>query len=217
MNLALLVLDGPLKNQIIYPQENLVFSGSQFRDAIMSEKHAYISLDQNLSWKINALDNNTVRAGTAESQSLSLMNGLIFHLGQTGFKIIERPQSNITDWKSDLIAFLEAEEWTPQLTEFFFYLYPVRITFLQGPQTDEFYTLSYGPREMGYNHLDLTIKDPTQPRQIAKFFQVGETAYIETLCDDKILVNGHKFSQHPIANGDKITFGSNVAELTILK
>ncbi|MFN3455210.1 MAG: hypothetical protein ACK41T_09650 [Pseudobdellovibrio sp.] len=157
MNLALLVLDGPLKNQIIYPQENLVFSGSQFRDAIMSEKHAYISIDQNLSWKINALDNNTVRAGTTESQSLSLMNGLIFHLGQTGFKIIERPQSNITDWKSDLIAFLEAEEWTPQLTEFFFYLYPVRITFLQGPQTDEFYTLSYGPREMGYNHLDLTI------------------------------------------------------------
>lgn len=217
MRLALQVLDGPQKGKIISPRENFTFSSDYFGDPEMSAVHAEIYLDSNFVWKIKALGDSKLRAGSSEGPSLSLISGLIFHMGQTGFKVIEKQKDSDATWEQKLVSFLEAEVWEPRLTEFFFYLYPVRLTFLQGPQTDEFYTLSYGPRSMGFNSLDLNIKDPTQPGQIAKFFQVGETAYIETLCGDKLLMNGKLFTQHPIENGDLLTFGSNSVELSILK
>lgn len=217
MKLALQVLDGHHKGQIITMRENYIFSSGYFGDPEMASVHAEIYLDPNFLWKIRALDGNKIRAGSSEGVSLSLISGLIFHVGQTGFKVIEKPKSSFTTWEESLVEFLESDSWEPILTEFFFYLYPVRLTFLSGPQTDEFYTLSYGPRTMGFNSLDLNIKDPTQPGQIAKFFQVGETAYIETLCGDKILINGKAFTQHPIESGDRVMFGANVVELSILK
>lgn len=217
MKLALQVLDGHHKGQIITLRENYAFSSGYFGDPEMATVHAEIYLDSNFLWKIRALDANKIRAGSSEGVSLSLISGLIFHMGQTGFKVIEKPKSSFANWEEALVEFLEADSWEPILTEFFFYLYPVRLTFLSGPQTDEFYTLSYGPRTMGFNSLDLNIKDPTQPGQIAKFFQVGETAYIESLCGDKILINGKAFTQHPIENGDRVTFGANLVELSILK
>jgi len=217
MKLALQVLDGHHKGQIITMRENYIFSSGYFGDPEMATVHAEIYLDSNFLWKIRALDGNKIRAGASEGVSLSLLTGLIFHMGQTGFKVIEKPKSSSPNWEESLVEFLEADSWEPILTEFFFYLYPVRLTFLSGPQTDEFYTLSYGPRNMGFNSLDLNIKDPTQPGHIAKFFQVGETAYIETLCGDKILINGKPFTQHPIESGDQVTFGANLVELSILK
>lgn len=217
MKLVLQVLDGPRKGQIITMRESYVFAAESFEDPEMAKAHAEVHLDQNYIWKIKALDGCKIRAGSTEGLSLSLINGLIFHLGQTGFKVIEKPALGDEKWQDALINFLESDTWEPLLTDFFFYLYPVRLTFLQGPQTDEFYTLSYGPRYLGFNHLDLNIKDPTQPGQIAKFFQVGETAYIESLCGDKILINGKPFVQHPIENGDQITFGANIIELSILR
>jgi hypothetical protein len=217
MKLALQVLDGPQKGKIISMRESFTFSSGYFGDPEMATVHAEIYLDSNFVWKIRALDGNKIRAGSSEGVSLSLISGLIFHMGQTGFKVIEKHKTSVGTWEEELVDFLESDTWEPILTEFFFYLYPVRLTFLQGPQTDEFYTLSYGPRFMGFNSLDLNIKDPTQPGQIAKFFQVGETAYIESLCGDKILINGQPFTQHPIENGDQLVFGANSVELSILK
>lgn len=217
VKLALQVLDGPQKGKVITMRENYVFSSVFFGDPEMAAIHAEIYLDSNFLWKVRALDGNKIRAGSSEGVSLSLLNGLIFHMGQTGFKVVEKVKSTTSSWEEELVEFLETDSWEPILTEFFFYLYPVRLTFLQGPQTDEFYTLSYGPRQMGFNSLDLNIKDPAQPGQIAKFFQVGETAYIESLCGDKILINGQPFTQHPIENGDQLSFGANVVELSILK
>jgi hypothetical protein len=215
--LALQVLDGPHKGQLISMRENYIFSSGYFGDTDMSSVHAEIILDQNFVWKIKALDGNKIRAGSSEGSSLSLIHGLIFHMGQTGFKVVERPPFAFEKWEDGLVEFLEGDSWEPILTEFFFYLYPVRLTFLQGPQTDEFYTLSYGPRVMGFNNLDLNIKDPTQPEKIAKFFQVGETSYIESLCGEKILINGQPFNQHAIETGDRLTFGANLFELSIIK
>lgn len=217
MKLALQVLDGPHKGQLITMRENYIFSSGYFGDPEMSSVHAEIYLDQNFVWKIRALDGNKIRAGSSEGAQLSLIHGLILHMGQTGFKVVERPQPAFEKWEEGLVEFLESDTWEPLLTEFFFYLYPVRLTFLQGSQTDEFYTLSYGPRVMGFNNLDLNIKDPTQPEKIAKFFQVGETSYIESLCGDKILINGQPFSQHAIDTGDRLTFGANLVELSIIK
>lgn len=217
MGLAVQVLDGPHKGEIINMRENYIFSSGYFGDQEMAIVHAELFLDSNFLWKIKTLGGNKIRAGSSEGHQLSLIPGLIFHVGQTGFKVVEKHINKDDKWEEAAIEFLESDVWEPIFTEFFFYLYPVRLTFLQGPQTDEFYTLSYGPRIMGFNNLDLNIKDPSQPALLARFFQVGETAYIESLCGDKILVNGQPITQHPIENGDRLAFGSNLVELSILK
>jgi hypothetical protein len=77
--------------------------------------------------------------------------------------------AGLTDWIAE-------QSWEPKQTDFFFFLYPVRMTFLSGPQSDEFFTISYGPRLMGFNSFDLNIKDPSQPKEILRFYQIGETA-----------------------------------------
>lgn len=221
MNLALSVLDGPLKGKIVILKKDFVLGGSYFSDEEMGKDHAVISLDQNMSWNISGLDKNKIRVGLGESDRISLIAGLIFHLGQTGFKVIEKPQLRLEGWEEGLTDWLSEQRWQQKQTDFFFFLYPVRMTFVSGPQSDEFFTISYGPRIMGFNNFDLNIKDPSQPKQIVKFYQIGESAYVENLIvgpeSDKVLVNKNRFDHHAISDGDRLSFGSYVIEFTILR
>ena len=220
MPLALQVLDGPHKGQRIALRKDYVFSSDRFNDQEMGKKHAGVSIDQSFSWNINALDDNKIRIGLSESTKISLIPGLIFHLGQTGFKVVELLSlfhGENVDWEEPVVAWLQEQTWEQKTTEFFFYLYPVRLNFLQGPQADEFHTLSYGPRLMGHNQLDLNLTDPSLPDKLVRFYQIGETAYIENLAGDKVLVNKNNFDHHAIAEGDLLQFGHNIVAFSILK
>ncbi len=221
MNLALTVLDGPLKGKLISLKKNFVLSASFFSDEEMGKNHAEVSLDQNMSWNISGLESNKIRIGSGESDQISLILGLIFHLGQTGFKVIEKPQPKFEGWEEGLTNWMGAQSWGQKQTDFFFYLYPVRMTILSGPQADEFFTISYGPRVMGFNNFDLNIKDPSLPKNIVRFYQIGESAYIENLLggqtSDKVLVNKNRFDHHAISDGDHLQFGAHLIEFTILR
>lgn len=217
MFLALQVLDGPLKGQEISLRKNFVFSGRYFSDEEMGENLYSIDFDQNYVWNINSLGENKIRISSKESATISLIQGLVFHLGQTGFKVTEKKPLYFEDWEDAMKSWLIEQNWDVKTTDFFFFLYPIRLTFLSGPQADEFLTMSYGPRVMGFNNLDLNLKDPFIPEELVKFYQIGEQAYIENLSDDKVLINKQVFSQHPIVDGDKLTFGSYIVELTILR
>ena len=221
MSLALTILDGPLKGKMISLKKNYILSGDFFSDDVMSNQHAVVDIDSNLSWNISCLDENKIRVGLGETNKISLISGLVFHLGQTGFKVTDKPKLNFRGWESGLTDWISEQCWEQKQTDFFFFLYPIRMTFLSGPQSDEFFTISYGPRTMGFNSFDLNIKDPSQPGEILRFSQVGESAYIENLVDglksDKVLVNKNRFDHHPISDGDRIQFGPHLIELTILR
>ena len=220
-NLALYVLSGPLKGKTLVLRKNFILGRSFFSDEEMGDAHAKIDIDQNLSWNISALSTHKIRIGSAESGRISLILGLIFHLGQTGFKIIERPSLNLEGWEAGLTDWMTKQRWEQKPTDFFFFLYPVRMTILSGPQADEFFTISYGPRIMGFNNLDLNIKDPSLPQIIVKFYQIGETAYVENLfggqATDKVLVNKNRFDHHAVTDGDRLQFGAHLIEFTILR
>ena len=157
-----------------------------------------------------------MRMGFEEVGRATLIQGLIFHLGQTGFKVVEHTQSLDGPWPEKMKDWLENNPGRPTATEIFFFLRPVRLSFIQGPQYEEVYTLSYGPRELGYNHLDLTLKDPSSPPRVARFFQIGDQVYIENLCADKASINGKPFDQHVVNNGDILRVTSSVIELSLL-
>lgn len=192
------------------------FNGIDFQDGEMHTNHAQVVLDSSFSWKINGLSGNKLRVSTEEVSSISLIPGLVFHIGQTGFKVVERPLPDKADWETRAVNFLENPKWIeipPQ--EFFFFLRSIQLIFIQGPQTGESYTLSYGPRYLGFNNLDINLKDPLFPHQLIKFSQIGDSVSIENLSetDNLIQINKEVFKKHKLKNGDQIYFGSNIIEI----
>lgn len=221
MKIELEVLDGPQKGKRI-PLKNGLQLGRlagplSFEDGQMADLHGVLSFDQKKLWYIECLAPSKLRLGFEEKDRAQLLMGLVFHLGQTGFKVVERPPLAFATWEDGVKDWLRNNPGRLVAHELFFFLNAVRLTFTQGPQFEEFYTLSYGPREIGFNNLDLNIKDPSAPPRVAKFFQIGDQVYIENLCGEKALINDKIFDQHPIASGDRLTVASNVVELSLLK
>jgi hypothetical protein len=220
MKLELEVLDGPQKGNRILLKNGLQI-GQQipldFKDNQIGETHCVMVFDQKNSFVIECLGDLKVRLGSEEAPRAHLLLGLIFHLGQTGFKVVAREQLAYESWDEGLKDWFSENPGRAVSTEIFFFLNAVRLTFIQGAQYEEYSTLSYGPRELGYNNLDLNLKDPAVPHRVAKFFQIGDQAYIENLCGDKAKINGDFFDQHPIENGDRLSITSHVIELSILK
>ncbi len=220
MKFELEVLDGTQKGQKI-PVNNGLSLGQNapllFYDPEMSQMHAVASLDHKNSWIIECLAPNKLRLGSEEVARLALMEGLIFHIGQTGFKVIQRQSISYESWDEGLEDWLKNNPGKSVSSEIFFFAGVVRLTFVQGPQFEEFYTLSYGPRTMGFNSLDLNVKDPSVPYRFVRFYQIGEKAYIENFCGEKAKINGDFFDHHPILTGDRLSITSNVIELSILK
>ncbi|AGH94249.1 hypothetical protein [Pseudobdellovibrio exovorus] len=225
MRLELEVLDGDHKGKRISLKNGLQLGRQQgygqeafaFTDSEMAELHAVIALDSKKQWNIECLAPSRMRLGFEEVDRATLIQGLVFHLGQTGFKVVEHVRSlKGTNWVEDFKDWLENNPARQTSTEIFFFLHPVRLSFTQGPQYEDVYTLSYGPRELGYNSLDLNLKDPASPPRVARFFQIGDKAYIENLCGDKATINGQPFDQHVINNGDFLRVSSSTIELSIL-
>jgi hypothetical protein len=217
MRLALLVLDGPQKGAVLGLKNNLVLKKLDFHDTEMSDEHAVVDLDSALSWSINGLGDSLIRVGSSEAPRFSLLKGLVFHLGQTGFKVIEKPAATFESTDVAMASWLEKQTWTTRISGIFFFLRPIRLVFLKGPQADQFYTISYGPRYLGFNNSDLNIVDPDFASNLLRFYQVGDVAYVENLVGDKVLVNNVAFDHHVISDGDQIKFGVNVIEVSLLK
>lgn len=220
MRLELEVLDGTHKGKRLLLRNGLKLGREQgslaFDDGEMSDLHAVVTFDSKKSWNIECLAPSKMRLGFEEVGRATLIQGLIFHLGQTGFKVVEHSPTLEGPWEEKFKDWLETHPGRPTVTDIFFFLRPVRLSFIQGPQYEEVYTLSYGPRELGYNHLDLNLKDPASPARVAKFFQIGDQVYIENLCGDKATLNGKPFDQLTVKNGDVLRVASSVIELSLL-
>lgn len=220
MRLALEIIDGNNKGKSFVLYDGLKIGKKighfNFDDNEMSDSHAIVVFDFKKSCNIKCLSGNNLRIGFEEVTNTTLIPGLIFHLGQTAFKVVGRIPKLSKLWKPDFMTWLENFSAQPVPAEFFFFLKPIRLTFIQGPQYEEVYTLGYGPRELGSNNLDLNIKDPFAPLKVANFFQIGDVLYIKNLCGDAATINKKTFDQHIIYSGDVLEVSSNTIELSIL-
>jgi hypothetical protein len=220
MRLELEVIDGKNKGRRIPLRNGLVIGRNidslVFDDDEMADLHAIVSADSKKSWNIECLSTNRLRLGFDEVSRIKLIAGVVFNMGQTGFKVVQRAGREVGSWTQEIKTWLENNSGQRVQSEIFLFLRPIRLSFVQGPQYEEIYTLSYGPRELGHNSLDLNIKDPSAPPQVARFFQVTDQIYVENLAGEKATINGISFDQHLVSNGDKLKVGSNVIELSLL-
>jgi hypothetical protein len=223
MRLALDILDGNNKGKRIFVRSGLklgaTIDGLSFKDSELSDFSAEVFFDEKNRSIIRCLGSSKIRLGLDEVEQISLLPGLVFHLGQTGFKVtLYHSKETSGTWRNNLMDWLEdnlPEDNQPN-PDFFFFLRPVRLFFTQGPQYEEVYTLSYGPRELGFNNLDIALNEPSLPEKVVRFFQVADQAYVENLCGDLATINGKVFDQKPLVSGDILKVGSNAIEMSIL-
>jgi hypothetical protein len=225
LRLSLLTLNGPQKGQRVPLYQGQVFHGSAYSDADMLENHAIINIDTNLMWSVRTdgpdgqqLNRNAkIRIGSAETERISLIPGVIFHLGQTGFKVVEIPINKDFDAPNETLMWLEQQNWQQRKPTVFFFLLPLRLTFIKGPQAGDHYTLSYGPRILGFNQTDLNLLEPGLPKEAIHFTIDNLRPKIKKGSDYKVLVNNEDLSEHFLNDGDIIKIGTNEIEVSILK
>lgn len=218
MRLQLEVLDGPQKSKKITLKRGFLLGRNiDFTDSLMAEQHGFLDFDMKKHWIFECLAPAKVRVGSAEKDRITLIPGLIFHLGQTGFKVVEKPPPLYASWESGLMEWLKKNPGQFKKREFFFFLNPVSLAFVQGPQYEHFITLSYGPRTLGHGNLDIHLIDPSLPKSVAQFFQIGDRCYIENLCAERATINSNSFDQHPLKDGDRLKINSTIIELSTLK
>lgn len=221
MRLEIEVLDGNQKGKRISLSSGLLLGRTMptlvFADRMMSDSHGVLIMDHRNTWNFECLPPNLVRLGSGEVPRIALIPGLVFHLGQTGFKVVEKGELQNINWSDGLLSWLKDHPAESKPSDLFFFLHPLRLTFVQGPQFEEYLTIGYGPRVLGFNSLDLNLTDPSAPKTVGRFFQVGEQAYLENLCGNKALINSKSFDQHPIQDEDLLKIGSTIIELSILK
>lgn len=221
MKLELQIIDGPHKGKSFSLKNGLHVGQSlnslNWEDSEMAQTHGVFVLDQKKRWHFECLDNNKVRVGSSENSKILLLLGLVFHIGQTGFKVTERAPTAFKDWTDGVKGWLEQNQGRSLSSNLFFFHNPIQLSFTQGIQFQQFHTLSYGPREIGYNSLDLNIPDPSLPGRIIAFLQENNQPLVKNLCGDLVRLNGRAFDKEIVTTGDQISFGSHVIELSLTK
>ncbi len=221
MRLQIEVLDGPQKGKRITLQKGLLIGRKteqlDIGDQMMAPQHGVVDSDNKNAWNFECLAPALARVGSVEMARVSLLLGLVFHLGQTGFKVVEKTSLGIEAWDTNLVDWLKENPGHPKQTDFLFFLNPISLAFVQGPQYEQFSTLSYGPRILGHGSLDIHLVDPSCPPQVARFFQVADRCYVENLCGERATINSNSFDQHPIKDGDRLKVNSTIIELSMIK
>ena len=221
MRLQLEVLDGLQKGKKLTLKKGLLIGrktdGLDFADNEMARQHGVIDFDQKKSWIFECLAPAVARVGSTEQARITLLPGLVFNIGQTALKVIEKSPEAYDTWEQGLTEWLKENPGQQKQSEFFFFLRPVSLAFMQGPQYEQFVTLSYGPRLIGHGCMDIHLKDPSAPQFVGKFFQIGDQCYIENLCGDRVTINSESFDQHPITDGDLLKINSTIIELSFIK
>lgn len=225
LRLSLQILNGSQKGQNYPLFQGQVFHGSLFGDADMLENHAVVNIDSSQMWSVRtegapgqpAHNPAKIRIGAVETERIALIPGVIFHLGQTGFKVVEIPTNKSFDPSAETAKWLEKQTWIQKRPSVFFYLLPLRLSFLKGPQAGDFYTLSYGPRVLGFNQTDLNLLEPGLPKEAIHFTLDNLRPKIKRVSDFPVFVNNDVLSDQFVEDGDMIKIGTNEIEISILK
>lgn len=225
LRLSLQILNGSQKGQYFPLFQGQVFHGSLFGDDDMLENHAIVNIDSSQMWSVRtevgpgqpADCAAKIRIGSTETERIALIPGVIFHLGQTGFKVVEIPVKKDFDPMAETAKWLDRQTWIQKKPSVFFYLLPLRLSFQKGPQSGEFYTLSYGPRVLGFNQTDLNLLEPGLPKEAIHFTLDQLRPKIKKGSDFPIFVNNDVLFEHFVEDGDMIKIGTSEIEISILK
>lgn len=196
------------------------------RDPKVSSTHAQFSLDGKGQLVLLDMDSsNGLHINGRRVKKVALLSGVIFEVGRTQFKVVnvqeeQAPEfSRIVTWRTVLkekLA-LDPSSEDPFNSALKSFRRPLKLTFIQGIQTDQEIIIGYGPRSAGADSLDIELLDEGAPKAA---FEVspgpGDTAKIKILSPGQVTLNNQSLDAETLKDGDVISFGETQIKVSYL-
>lgn len=232
MSLALKVIAGPLKDQII-PIDKPVTLGRQgdivLEDPIVSGIHAHIEKSTSGRWTITDNESkNGIRVNEIRVKSLTLRHGVIFYIGESGFEVFSPEAGASPGAEAPAKAVKKQKLWYEALAEFLSKskksfkdravpLAPLEpalvLEFVRGVQMNAKWVIGYGPRKLGAASIDLPIWEPNAPEVCFEIRPSAEGILFSTDHPHVVKLNHQSVDKKVLNVGDTITVHDTMIEV----
>ncbi|HWU43660.1 MAG TPA: FHA domain-containing protein, partial [Bdellovibrio sp.] len=186
------------------------------KDQKVSSTHAQISVDGKGQLILVDLDSsNGLYISGRRVKKISLLQGVVFEVGRTMFKVVEVEEEKALDlelfmtWRKALATKLKNapidETLQPRHCERF--SPALKLQFMQGIQANEEFVLGYGPRAAGADSLDIELLDEDAPREAFELHSGPGMVQLKIVAAGRVHLNGHSVDEKMLEDGDLISFG----------
>lgn len=194
-------------------------------DPKVSSTHAKFTLDGKGMLVLTDLESaNGIHINGRRVKKVALLHGVTFEVGRTKFKVLnieDEPETQIqvnSTWRnilSEEIADLSIPERMPALKVRAF-TPALKLSFIQGIQTDQEIILGYGPRKAGAESLDIELTDEAAPLEAFELHPVKAGVEIRTPVGGPVLVNEESSLSKVLKDGDLISYGTTLIKVSYL-
>ncbi len=194
-------------------------------DSKVSSLHARVGKDDRGRFLL--VDNNSSNGMFINGQRVgkaTLLPGLTLQIGQTLLKVVEegfgafvlQPEKNWEEMLEE--AFIKGETLVKQIDKGVSLFQPaLKLTFIQGIQTDQIWELSYGPRHFGKASFEFPLFEPNCPDQCFVLAPLSPSEIeFQTRHPHKVLLNEQEKSSEKIKRGTLIRIGDTVIEIDFI-
>ena len=195
------------------------------KDPKISSTHAKFSLDNKGQLVLSDLDSsNGIHISGRRVKKVALLSGVIFEVGRTQFKVVTVEEeaaidfSRVVTWRSVLRERLSGLQELPPKQEFYFNSFTpaLRLTFVQGIQTDEEIILGYGPRRAGADSLDIELLDQDAPKEAFELHPGPGMVEIKITAPGRVTLNKKSADSAMLKDGDLIALGNTLIKVSYL-
>ena len=215
-------------------------------DAKMSGTHAKVEVDNKGQFVLRDQNSsNAMILDGRKVRKIALMPGVIFTIGSTQFRVVKDdvadPQVILKSidsfevpkafevpvhrapltWKEKIAEFWEQEE--PMLSNsddsevrIEAFSPALVLDFIEGVQADQKITLGYGPRQAGFDHLDVDLQDPSVPEKAFELKPGPGHVELTDLSEGQVFVNNLPCAVTYLEEGDIISIGETKIKVRYL-
>ncbi|QDK36126.1 FHA domain-containing protein [Bdellovibrio sp. NC01] len=195
------------------------------KDPKVSGTHAEIALNNKGQLVLVDLESsNGIHISGRRVKKVTLLPGVIFEVGRTVFKVITVEEEQAINfeifvtWRSILGQKLTetpiADEEVKIKPESF--SPAVKLSFIQGIQTDEEIILGYGPRKAGSDSLDIELLDEDAPREAFELHPGPGMVELKIKAPGRVSLNNKSVESEMLKDGDLISFGTSLIKVSYL-
>lgn len=193
------------------------------KDPKISSTHARFALDGKGQLVLTDLNSsNGIYIGGRRVKKVALLQGVIFEVGRTQFKVTTIEEnaagdfSRIMTWRNVLknqLSGVEADKNCPKAALKSFSP-ALKLHFIQGIQADEEMILGYGPRSAGADSLDIELLDSEAPKEAFEVHPGPGMAELKIKAFGRVSLNNKSIDVDFLKDGDLISFGNTLIKVT---
>jgi len=221
MNTYLYIISGALKGYKLKVQPGFTIGreGAHYnlKDPKTSDIHCIVAEKQGDLYLVDNDSKNGLWADGHQVKHVALKNKLRLKIGRTHIEVRQKtaganlkttPKSPKIEWPTALqkeihrlktITTNSEEESQCQV-----FMPPVKLTFMSGVQTDDLWTLGYGPRTAGSAGHELNILEESCPEKCFTLSQTDDGCLLTTEHKDAVRVNGKNVTEYILKENDEI-------------